>query len=145
MKRFRFNLEKILKLREENEKDWEIKLGKVVSRCNSVMREMKSIDRSRREQFSKFRLSLGGLEGLQAAELYFRKMETDKKRLEAELEKLNEERAEVQKEYMKASNDRKVIEKLKERKSREYYKAQLIAEIKEIDDLNTQAAARKGL
>lgn len=142
MKRFRFNLEKVLALREENEKNWEIKLGEVVSSVNNVKREINSIEHSKREHFKDFSLSKEGLEYLQMTELYFRKMEDDRKRLMSELEDLSIKRAEVQREYLKALNEKKVIEKLKERRAAEYYKEQMLSEIKELDDMATGIAAR---
>ncbi len=142
MKRFQFNLEKVLTLRENNEKNWKIKLGEVVSKVNSVRGEMKRIEQSHRQHFKDFSLEKEGLEYLKVSELFFRKMEKDLKILDERLEELILEREEIQKEYIKASNERKVIAKLKERREAEYYKEQKLSEIKEIDDLTTGVYGR---
>ncbi len=142
MKRFQFSLEKVLALRENNEKNWKIKLGEAVSKVNSVKREIKRIETSHREHFKDFRLSIEGLEYLQVAELFFKKMDNDRRRLDKRLVELTAEREKIQKEYIKASNERKVIEKLKERREAEYYKEQMLSEIKEIDDLTTGSYGR---
>ncbi len=145
MKRFQFNLEKILRLRMYNEKNWEIRLGEVVSKCNRVQREIRSKEYERVNSFKKFRLRQKGIDYLKSSELYFSKLEADRFKLKNQLEELNKERIAVQKEYLKASKERKVIEKLKERKSESYYREQFINEIKELDDINTQAAVRNRL
>lgn len=142
MKRFQFNLQKVLTLRENNEKNWKIKLGEVVSKVNRVRGEMKRIERSHRQHFKDFSLEKEGLEYLKVSELYFRKMEEDLKNLDERMEELILEREEIQKEYIKASNERKVIAKLKERREAEYYKEQKLSEIKEIDDLTTGVYGR---
>ncbi len=142
MKRFRFSLEKVLALRENNEKNWKLKLGEAVSKVNSVKREIKRIESSHREHFRDFNLAKEGLEYLQVTELFFKKMDDESRRLNEKLEELTIEREKIQKEYIKASNERKVIEKLKERRESEYYKEQMLSEIKEIDDLTTGSYGR---
>ncbi|RKX91868.1 MAG: hypothetical protein DRP59_06775 [Spirochaetes bacterium] len=142
MKRFQFKLDKVLALRENNEKNWKIKLGEVVSKMNRVRGEMKRIEQSHRQHFKDFSLEKEGLEYLKVAELYFRKMEEDLKNLGERMEELTLEREEIQQEYIKASNDRKVIAKLKDRREAEYYKEQKLSEIKEIDDLTTGVYGR---
>ena len=142
MRTFRFNLEKVLRLRKHTEKDWEIKLGEIVSTCNNVQRKISSLEIERAENFKEFILQKNGLEYLQLAERYFSRIAVEKNSLHKELEELQQRKEKIQEEYMKASREAKVIEKLKERKAEQYYRKQMQEEIKELDDINTQGAVR---
>lgn len=142
MRTFRFNLEKVLRLRKHTEKDWEIKLGEIVSTCNNVQRKISSLEIERAESFKEFILQKNGLEYLQLAERYFSRIAVEKNSLHKELEELQQRKKKIQEEYLKASREAKVIEKLKERKAEQYYRKQMQEEIKELDDINTQGAVR---
>ncbi len=145
MRKFQFNLEKILRLRKHDEKKWEVKLGEIVSKCNNVQRKIRLLEHERTESFKKFRLQDNGMEYLRLTDLYFSKIAAGKEALNSELNTLMTEKKEIQKEYLKASRKRKVIEKLKEKKAEQYYRKQVLEEIKELDDINTQAAVRSRL
>ncbi len=142
MRTFQFNLEKILRLRKHTEKNWEVKLGEVVSKCNNIQRKITSLEDERSESFKEFILQKHGLEYLQLAERYFSRIAVEKNSLHKELELLQQQKQEIQEEYLKASRKAKVIEKLKERKAGQYYRKQVQEEIKELDDINTQGAVR---
>ncbi len=142
MRAFRFNLEKILRLRKHTEKGWEIKLGEIVSKCNNVQRKISSLEIERTKNFKKFILQKNGLAYLQLAERYFSRIAVEKSSLHKELIELQQQKEEIQEEYLKASRAAKVIEKLKERKAEQYYREQMQEEIKELDDINTQSAVR---
>ena len=57
MKRFKFNLERLLKIREHEEHEWEIKLGKAVSECVRIQTEIES----RQSEISKTLLTRGSI------------------------------------------------------------------------------------
>ena len=143
MRTFQFNLEKVLRLRKYKEKNWKIKLGEVVSKCNMAQKKISFLEDERKKSFKKFSLQKNGIAYLRLMERYFGKISSNQKLLRAELERLAVQKESVQKEYLKASRERKVIEKLKERKAEQYYRKQMLEEIKELDDINTQAAVRK--
>ncbi len=142
MRAFRFNLEKVLRLRKHNEKSWEIKLGEIVGRCNSVQREIGTLEKERIRSFEKFNLQQRGIEYLQLTERYFNRLAAEKRTLMKNLDELLLKKGEIQKEYLKASRKATVIEKLKERKAEQYYREQMKEEMKELDDINTQGAVR---
>ncbi|MBI9103236.1 MAG: flagellar export protein FliJ [Spirochaetales bacterium] len=142
MRRFVFSLQRLLSLRERKEKDWETKLGEVVSRCNKLKRDIRECERLHRETLG-VRSADGGLGQLAASEFYMRRMREDVIKFQAELEKTEIEKDKVQVKYLEASRDRKVLEKLKEKQETEYYKEQLKEEMKMIDDINTSTAVRK--
>jgi flagellar FliJ protein len=45
--------------------------------------------------------------------------------------------------YLEASRDRKILDKLKERRQREYHKKMLAEEVKMLDDISGGSAARR--
>ncbi len=47
--------------------------------------------------------------------------------------------------YLEASKERKVLDKLKDRRAKEYYDHQRDEEFKAVDDMNTAAAVRRGI
>ncbi|MBN2051244.1 MAG: flagellar export protein FliJ [Spirochaetales bacterium] len=144
MKRFQFNLQRILSLREYKEKEWEIKLGEITGRC--VHLQSAVADRIRnREEVLKLR-HREGPEDLQYAEYmedYFQRMMVEQKYLEQELLEAERKRVEIQESFLGASRDRKVLDNLKEKRQKEYYKAQAAAEFKHLDEMNSGAAVRK--
>ena len=145
MKRFRFNLERVLTLRKYIEKNREIKLGTIISKCNVIQNRIKLLEQNRISHFRNFKLQNGGIDYLQTLERYFNKLEADRLEFSSELASLNEEKERAQKEYLEASRRRKTIEKVKEKKEQNYYREQLIEESKELDDIGTQFAVRNQL
>ncbi len=145
MKRFRFNLERVLTLRKYIEKNREIKLGTIISKCNVIQNRIKLLEQNRISHFRNFKLQNGGIDYLQTLERYFNKLEADRLEFSSELASLNEEKERAQEEYLEASRRRKTIEKVKEKKEQNYYREQLIEESKELDDIGTQFAVRNQL
>jgi len=145
MKRFRFNLERVLTLRKYIEKNREIELGTIISKCNVIQNRIKLLEQNRTSSFRNFKLQNGGIDYLQTLERYFNKLEADRMEFSSELASLNVEKEKAQKEYLEASRRRKTIEKVKEKKEQNYNREQLIAESKELDDIGTQFAVRNQL
>lgn len=141
MRRFSFNLEKLLIIREHEEKEWEIRLGKAVSNCVNIEMAIKD----RHKEIKKIiGLSANNVENnnyLLSANIYRNRMEQEIIGLEEELKKAKEERDEIKADYLEASKKRKVLYKLKEKREREYYKAQRKIEFNEIDEMNNARAA----
>jgi flagellar FliJ protein len=135
MKRFSFNMEKVLSLRKFREQETKIELGRAVGALaeieNSIKRTAAERLHAAGERFS------GGNEApdILAWDNYIT-------RLDQEAEKLTEDaaRAEMVVEekrglYLEASRERKVIEKLREKKEKEYRRETLAEETKELDDI----------
>lgn len=136
MKRFQFNMEKVLELRRYEERRWELKLGEVTGRCVSINRRIKEHTEDRRRVFASRRLGDSrSFYDFQVADRYAMRLEQEKKKLRSELEECEKEREQIRKKFMEASRKRKVIERLKERKQEQYYKEQRKEEQKELDDL----------
>ena len=75
-------------------------------------------------------------------ELYVQRLAAERERKTVELAVRTREMEEVRARYLEAARDRKVLDKLKERRAGEYYERQRDEEYKTIDDLNTAARVR---
>ncbi len=135
MRRFRFNLEKLLELRALYERKAELALAEKAGRCALLE------TRLRENAESRFRTSRGmfapgrGLEDFRASGLYIVRLDRERERLEEELARAELEREEARKVYVEKRAARESIDKLKERRQAEYYRLAEREEIKALDDL----------
>ncbi len=143
MKRFRFNLEKLLELRAYDEQNWEMELGKIVSKCNTMERRIRKLKSDKTKAFFKYNLENSGMEMLRISELYYKKLNFEMSQAALKLDAYKSEKIKIQKKYIEASNKRKVLDKLKEKEEQTYYKEQALEEIKEIDDISIGITLRK--
>ncbi len=143
MRRFRFRLEELLRIRRYHERTWELRLAEVSGHCVRLEGRLRELA-SEREANSA--CSVGGLpyglSELYARNEYIRRLDAEAKTAKTELEKRMKEREEVNREYLAASRNRKILEKLKERKSEEYYRLQLKEEGKALDEIGAQLRIR---
>lgn len=73
------------------------------------------------------------------------RMDREKLRLQDELEQKTREREECLRKYLEVSREKKILEKLKERKQAQYYVEQKVEEFKSLDETNSCQTIRKGL
>ena len=139
MRRFQFNLEKLLELRSFFERKSELVLADKAGRCAVLDGRLRDVAQSRartgREMFSAGRM----ISDYRAAELYLVRLDRDRDRLLEELARAELEREAARADYIERHKAREVIEKLKERRQAEYYKLAEREETKALDDL-----ARRG-
>jgi flagellar FliJ protein len=144
MRKFKFNLEKLLKIREHHEREWEIKLGQAVSECVRIEGEI----RLRKFEIDRVLKSRGSIENREneffVMEIYKRRMKNELGNLDRELREAELKREDVRQKFLEVSKDRKVLTKLKEKREREYYKEQLDIEHNLIDEINNGRAAAAG-
>jgi flagellar FliJ protein len=143
VKRFRFKLEKVLDLRAHRERETEIALGKAMGALSLIERNLEVLAREQlRAGKERFSPEYGTAEIL-ARDLYIRRLDETQDRLlkDAAAAELTVE--EARDEYLEASRDRKVLDKLKEKRRREYDKAREDGEIKNTDDISGGASARQ--
>ena len=143
MKKFVFSLERLLKLREHEEHEWEIKLGQKVSECVRIQHEIQH----RKDELDRVLRTRGRVDGredaVMAMELYKRRMRSELLELGDELTLAESKRDEVRGEFLEASRKRKVLTKLKEKREAEYYKQQIKIEHDLIDEINNARAASR--
>ncbi len=144
MKRFHFSLEHILRIREHKEREWELKLASITGTCLTIENEINRLSAERMTN-SRTKKPQGELDiyGMQIREKYVFRLERRISELHKTLAEREAERKEIQKDYLKASRERKVLSKLKEKKADEYYKEQMKEEMKALDEIGNHQQFRK--
>ena len=136
MRRFNFRLEPFLRIRAFKEKNLELELARVVGTCVALQGHLQDVTKEIHENTA---CSTGGilleLSDLQARNAYRKWLEKDLQTTKERLVRAEMERKKKHQEYLSASRDRKVLEKLKERKAEEYYDTQWREEYKSIDEV----------
>ena len=135
MKPFAFSLEKVLKLRKYREDEAKIELGRAVG----VLAELESNIRATAEErvraaAAQFSPGNGAVE-IQQYMVYLLRLDNTKERLlkEAAMAELKIE--EARNVFLEASRERKVLDKLKEKRKKEYKKLVIAGETKNLDDI----------
>jgi flagellar FliJ protein len=150
VKQFHFRLERLLEIRAFRERGWLAKLAEASGHCARVARQLRANTEARQGAFGidarRGYRQPGGygqpggypldLDLLTYRERYIARLGAEKHRLNEELENRKRQRDEVQKKYLEVSKDRKILDKLKERKAAEYYAHGRREEFKAQDDLS---------
>jgi flagellar FliJ protein len=157
MKRFAFDLEKVLNLRKHREQEAKIALGRAVGELTAIENQLKELALLRSRAAGEY-LPPSALNVLKqdapvqltfsAAyyrnyEYYIRRLDHKKEELleaavRAQL-KLEEERAA----YLEASRERKIMDKLKEKRAMEYRHSLFAEETKTLDDMGRNTNVNK--
>jgi len=148
MKRFRFDLEKVLELRRYREQEAKIELGRAISvlteienkiRHNAVCRVQAGQERfsglAVAEAGANFGATGAGALSMFAWNCYILRLEQEAERLleeAAQAELVVEEKRAL---YIEASRELKVMEKLREKREGEYRKEMFAVQTAEMDDL----------
>jgi flagellar FliJ protein len=143
MKRFTFNLEKVLRLRMHEEHEREVELGEITSRCVRIQREIRTRQEEKRRVFGGRSFSAVGMAGYAAAEAYGNRLDREVGELKEQLEECEKERAEAQRRFKEASRNRKVLEKLKERKQERHHRELRKEEQQELDEIGAGMRRRQ--
>lgn len=145
MKRFHFRLERLLEIRSHRERQWLAKLAAASGLCARLMRKISETGEATRGAFyiDSRRGNELDLFVLAYRENYINRLGQERKSLEKELEERKRQHSEVQQKYQEVSRDKKVLEKLKEKRESDYYKQAKLGEFKEVDDLNSSQFLRK--
>ena len=145
MKRFHFRLERLLELRSYRERQWLAKLAAASGLCTRLSRRITENGEAARGAFyidprrgHELDHSL-----LTYREHYINRLGQEQVKLKEELEEKMRQRAQVQSKYQEVSRDKKVLEKLKEKRESDYYSQAKLEEFKEVDDLNSSQFIRK--
>ncbi len=133
MKRFHFGMEKVLEVRKYYERLAEMKLAAAAGKCALLERRLEENARAAvsaaRERFVRSR----DLYDMQTVELYTRRLTLERERTLKAAAEL--EREEARKGYVRVSRDKQLLDKLRERREKEYYRAASREEVKALDDL----------
>ncbi len=135
MRKYQFRLERLLEIRKYRELESELKLAAATGECVRLQTEIAEMDLARRSTLAQ-RYEIGGVDlaYLTAAELYMRRLDARTRSNQEELVERERERDTAREEYLAASRDRKVLDRLKEKRETAYRREQLRQEIFEVDD-----------
>jgi flagellar FliJ protein len=144
MRRFHFRLERLLRLKAHTEREWEIKLGRATSKCLETEGQIDEALKGMASAFHQIHTPERNLDMnfITSAQRYMDRLSGRVDELEDELVVREAERREVQEGFLEASKERKVLDKLKERRAGEFYKAERDEEKKELDDINNSSYIR---
>lgn len=135
MRKFAFRLEKLLELRKYRERVAEAALAEKAGACALLERALEENARSSMAA-SRDKAAPGRtIFDLQAAELYLRRLAIERERTIRALALAEAERETARLAYIEKSREKKIIEKLKERRGEEYALAAGREEVKAMDDI----------
>ena len=132
MRRFKFNLEKILQLRKFREEECKLALGQAVAALNRIENEIMETAVKRHSAASN---RFADVREMLSWENYILRLDMQAQKLTeqaAQAELVVEEKRAL---YLEASKDLKAIEKLKEKQQKEYRKEMFNSEMAEVDDI----------
>ncbi len=131
MKRFQFRLDRLLKVREYHEREWEIRMGDATRACVRIENELESLavertgtleqSASSREEVDPTQASVVDIDDRLTRQRYLELIDHRVADLNATLSERELEREQVREKLSEASRLKKVLDKLKERKQQEYH------------------------
>jgi flagellar FliJ protein len=143
MKRFHFSLEKVLELRAYREQEAEIELGRAIGVLSQIESRIRTVAEDRyRAAAERFLPDNDALKILNYENYILRLDQERDKLLEdaARAELVVEEKRNL---FLDASRERKVLDKLKEKREKEYRKKMFAEETKILDDISGGKEARE--
>jgi flagellar FliJ protein len=145
MKRYNFRLERILELRRHKERMWEMKLAEISGRCVRLENHIRDL-RNEKDSYAGFQAEgiLYSVDEILIREAFRSRLEREIEETGGLLEDAMRKREEVNRDYLAAMRDRKVLDKIKERRSEEYYEDQRRKEGKAMDETATVRAVLAG-
>lgn len=142
MKRFHFELEKVLSLRTGKEKEARLELGRAIGVLTETEAKIRCVAEERSAASAK-RFARGhGAAEIRSYDLYILRLERTKDALLEEAAKAGLAVEEARAAYLEASRERKVLDKLKERRKLEHRRAAFAEETKMLDDVSGGRTAR---
>jgi flagellar FliJ protein len=143
LKRFAFDLEKFLELRRYQEREAEIELARAVGALVEIERRIKALAKelvcAQREEFAPGR----DIKEIQSYERYIVRLVITRDELLEEAAQAEMEVEKARSVYAEAARNRKVVDKLKEKRLRVYKKEAAATQVKFLDDISSGLAARK--
>lgn len=142
MKRFRFNLDKLLELRQYYEREAELALARAMVELQSIQERLEKLAEERSEAAAERFRPGRSVAQIQATDLYILRLDKTKEVLLEAAAKAELVVAEKRQAYIEASRDRKVLDKLREKRLKEYKYQLSLEEIKTVDDISSGSRAR---
>jgi flagellar FliJ protein len=137
MKRFNFSLRRLLDLWEHREDEAKIELGKAIGILAVIEQHIDEVSMARaRAMTDRYSRNMNDFRGY---DLYIRRLEQTTEKLQKEAVLAELEVNEKRDLFIEASRDRKVLDKVKERRQKEHRKEMFAEEIKELNDIGSRS------
>ena len=134
MKRFRFALQRILELRERVEEEARIALGRAVGELTLIEQRIASVAEERRRAMGERFAPGNDFTDIQTYERYLNRLDRTREGLLQDAARAELVAAEKRDAFTEASRERKVLDRLRERRFGEYRKYVRSEEYKETDE-----------
>jgi flagellar FliJ protein len=142
MKAFHFSLEKVLKLRAYREQETKVDLGRAIGVLSEIENRIRAVAEDRyRAAAERFSPDNDALKILNY-EHYILRLDQERDKLLEDAAQAELAVEEKRKLYLEASRERKVLDKLREKREKEYRKKMFAEETKELDDISGGKEAR---
>ena len=138
MRAFTFNLEQVLNLKQFQENEAKVELGKAISNLQSIEQKLLILAEERAKAASDQFKSGNTASVIQQYMFYLLRLDAAKEQLvqDAALAEMKVE--EARNAFIEAQKERKPLDKLKEKRLKEYRKEMLGEETKVVDDIRRQ-------
>ena len=137
MKPFTFSLEKVLKLREYREDEAKIELGRAIGLLAELENRLSALGKERaRAAAAQFSPGNSAVQ-IQQYMFYLLRLDNTKEQLLKETALAQMKVEETRTLFIEASRERKVLDKLKEKRQKEYRKEFYAEETKTLDDISS--------
>ena len=141
MKKFKFRLQVVLEMRENELEQRQMEMAKILAILNKQQEELKQIilsqHRNNEEMESLYNQNSLDIQQVEGHRNFGIKLTIDEKNQERIIANTKAILEKKQIEVREAHKKVEVLKKLKEKQEKEYYKAFLDAEVKEIDDITS--------
>jgi len=134
MRRFKFSLEKVLKLRQFKEDECKLSLGQAISALNKIENDIKQTALKRHTASSQRFQNPGEIA---MWNVYILRLEQETERLLKQAVQAQIVVEEKRALYLEAQKELKVMENLKDKRHKEYRKEMLNSEMNEVDDITS--------
>jgi flagellar FliJ protein len=135
MKRFTFQFEKLLRVREAAENGAKEELGRQISILNEIEYRIAENETKRAEAAEKRFAKGNSIFDIDTYNFYIMRLDNEKAALLRDAEAQHKKVDEARERYIEASREKKVIDKLKEKRLKEFRRETRKAEEAEIDDV----------
>jgi flagellar FliJ protein len=144
MKRYNFRLERILELRRHRERLWEMKLAEITGQCVRLENHIQDLQNEKDEHSGFEAAGVYSATDVLVRQAFRSRLEHEMHETGRQLEEASRKREEVNHSYLEAARERKVLDKLKERKAEEYYEEQRRKEEKTMNETAVVRAVLAG-
>ena len=142
MKAFAFGLQKVLNLRKFHEDETKIELARAIGVLSELESRLYTLGQERARAASEQFSPQNNAAMIQQYMFYLLRLDYNKEQLLKETAMAELKVEEARDAFVEASRDRKVLDKLKDKRQKEYHKEMLTEETKTLDDISAGTRAR---